>query len=59
MARDIFTPNKQKVREMNLLLIERYFKDRKGDLRYLGLPASIMTDVLQWQSYFQHFSAVE
>jgi hypothetical protein len=59
MARDIFTPNKQKVREMNLRLIERYFKDRKGDLRYLGLPASTMTDVLQWQSYFQHFSAVE
>jgi hypothetical protein len=59
MARDIFTLNKQKVREMNLRLIERYFKDREGDLRYLGLPASTMTDVLQWQSYFRHISAVE
>ena len=59
MTRDIFTPNKQKVREMNLRLIERYFGDRKGDLRYLGLPASTMMDVLQWQSYFQHITAVE
>jgi len=59
MGRDIFTPDKQKVREMNLLLIKRYFKGRKGDLCYLGLPASTMTDVLQWQSYFRHISAVE
>jgi hypothetical protein len=44
---------------MNLCLIERYFGDRKGDLRYLGLPASTMMDVLQWQSYFQHITAVE
>ena len=59
MARDIFTLNKQKVREMNLRLIERYFKEHKGELRYLGLPASSMMDILQWQDYFQHFSAVE
>jgi hypothetical protein len=59
MAHDIFTLNKQKVREMNLRLIERYFKERKGNLRYLGLPASTITDVLQWQIYFQHISAVE
>lgn len=59
MEGDLFTPNKQKVREMDLLLIERYFKARKGDLRYLGLPASSIKDILQWQGYFQHFSAVE
>jgi len=59
MARDIFTQNKQKVRQMDLRLIERYFKDRKGDLRYLGLPASTMMDILLWRSYFKHFSAVE
>jgi len=59
VVRDTFTPNKQKVREMDMRLIERHFKDRKGDLRYLGLPASTMTDVLQWQDYFQHFSVVE
>ncbi len=59
MVRDLFTPNKQKVREMNLSLIERFFEDRKGKLRYLGLPASKMTDVLHWQSYFQNITAVE
>lgn len=59
MTRDIFTPNKQKVREMNFRLIERYFNKRKGTLRFLGLPASTMMDVLQWQSYFQHITAVE
>lgn len=56
---DMFTPNKQKVREMDGLLLERHFKDRRGDLRYLGLPAVTMTDVLQWQAYFRHFSVVE
>lgn len=59
MIRDLFTPNKQKVREMNFRLIERHFRDRQGTLRYLGLPASTLTDILQWQSYFQHFSAIE
>ncbi len=59
MARDLFTLNKQKVRDLNLRLIERHFSDQKGTLRYLGLPASTMTDILQWQGYFQHFSAVE
>lgn len=59
LVRDLFTLNKQKVREMNLRLIKRYFKDRKGNLRYLGLPATTMTDVLQWQSYFNNITAVE
>lgn len=57
--RDIFTENKQKVRKMNQRLIERYFGDRRGDLHYLGLPASTMTDVLQWQEYFKRITAVE
>ncbi len=59
MAGDPFTANKQKVREMDLRLIKRYFEDRKGHLRYLGLPASTMMDVLQWQEYLAHISAVE
>jgi hypothetical protein len=44
---------------MNLRLIERHFNKRKGTLRFLGLPASTMMDVLQWQNYFQHITAVE
>lgn len=59
MTRDPFTVNKRKVREMDLRLIERYFKDRRGKLRYLGLPASSMEDVLLWRDYFEHFTAVE
>lgn len=59
MARDPFTVNKQKVREMDLRLIERYFGDPKGKLRYLGLPASSLADIVHWQDYFDHFSAVE
>ena len=59
MKRDPFTKNKQKVRDMDFLLIKRYFETRKGMLRYLGLPASTMADLLQWQEYFKHFSAVE
>jgi hypothetical protein len=44
---------------MDFKLIERYFKDRKGDLNYLGLPSVNMVDLIQWESYFNHFSAVE
>lgn len=59
MAHDPFTINKQKVREMNFRLIQRHFYPRQGQLRYLGLPSSHLTDILQWESYFRHFSAVE
>ena len=56
---DLFTRNKQTVREMNTKLIERYLGVRKGSLRYIGLPASTLTDILQWKEFFAHFSAVE
>jgi hypothetical protein len=56
---DLFTHNKQTVREMNTKLIDRYLGNRKGSLRYIGLPASTLTDVIQWKEYFQYFSAVE
>lgn len=59
MAKDLFTKNKQKVREMNFKLIERFFNERKGELRYLGLPAGPLSDILQWKDYFYHYSAVE
>lgn len=57
--KDLFTVNKQKVREMDTLLINRYLINRKGDLRYLGLPASTLTDLIIWNEYFSHYSAVE
>lgn len=56
---DLFTHNKQIVREMNTKIIERYLGTRKGSLRYLGLPASTLTDIIMWNEYFEHFSAVE
>lgn len=59
MVKELFTINKQKVREMNLILIQRFFEDRKGKLRYLGLPSTSMEDVLQWKEFFDHITAVE
>lgn len=56
---DLFTLNKQKVREMDATLIERHFKGTLGNLRYIGLPASTLTDLAQWKEYFNHFSVVE
>jgi hypothetical protein len=56
---DLFTHNKQIVREMNTKIIERYLGTRKGSLRYLGLPASTLTDIIMWNEFFEHFSAVE
>jgi len=57
--RDLFGPNKRKVRELDARLIERHLGHRKGQLRYLGLPASTLTDLLEWQEYFCLFTAVE
>ena len=48
---DPFTLNKQKIRELNLCLIERHFHSHKGELRYLGLPAASMRDILLWKDY--------
>jgi hypothetical protein len=59
MAKDKFTENKQKIRQMDFALIERYFHNQKGELRYLGLPSTNMVDLIQWKDFFAHFSAVE
>ncbi len=59
MTYDPFTANKQKVRQADQRLIDRYLGRRRGMLRYLGLPASTIVDILQWQAYFCHYSAVE
>jgi len=59
MSADPFTVNKRKVRELNLRLIERHFEPRKGQLKYLGLPAETLRDILLWNDYFAYFAAVE
>lgn len=56
MPEEPFTINKQKVRELNLLLIKEYFETRKGQLRYFGLPGEGMRDILLWKD-FLHTSA--
>jgi hypothetical protein len=59
VGNDPFTVNKQKIRELNLRLIERQFHSRKGELKYFGLPAASMKDILLWQDYFMRFTVVE
>jgi hypothetical protein len=59
MAKDKFSRNKQKIRQIDFTLIDRDFHDLKGKLRYLGLPSSNMVDLVQWKVFFSHFSAVE
>lgn len=59
MTKDPFTKNKVKVRELDFILIERSFKQRKGELRYLGLPASTLVELITWNDWFIHFSAIE
>lgn len=59
MVTEPFTINKQKVRELNLRLIEKHFASRKGHLRYFGLPGESMRDILLWKDYFAYFLAVE
>jgi hypothetical protein len=59
MLEEPFTINKQKVRELNLLLIKKYFEKRKEQLRYFGLPGEGMRDILLWKDFFAFFCAVE
>jgi len=54
-----FTQNKQKVREMNLLLIKKFSEKKKMELKYLGLPSEEMEDIICWKKYLKHISAVE
>lgn len=55
----LFTKNKQKVREMNLILIKKFSENKKNKLRYLGLPSEEMKDVICWKAYISHISAIE
>lgn len=54
-----FSKNKQKIREINLILIEEEFKIKNKKLKYLGLPSEGMKDVFTWKKFLSHVSAIE
>jgi hypothetical protein len=55
-----FTKNKDTVRKLQLETIVKYTpSDKRGKLRYFGLPSSALGDVREWQEYFCEFVAVE
>lgn len=56
---ELFTNNKQIVRELNYKFIERKFHDRENDLVYMGLPSAEMKDVLVWKKYIKFVYAIE
>lgn len=59
MTSEPFTANKQKMRELDLQLIMKYFEASKGSLHYFGLPGESIRDILFWNEYFASFVAVE
>ena len=54
-----FTSNKQAVRDLQAQMIQKYLKDRLGNIRYFGLPSDEMKDIIYWGSLFSEFIAVE
>ncbi|MBS3094387.1 hypothetical protein J4474_01855 [Candidatus Pacearchaeota archaeon] len=54
-----FTKNKQKVREMNLLLIKDFYNESGSKLKYFGLPSEEMQDIYFWKDYLSSIGAVE
>lgn len=54
-----FTENKQVVRGLQGRMIEKYFKNKLGKLKYFGLPSDEMKDILDWTPFFSYFTAVE
>jgi hypothetical protein len=54
-----FTKNKQVVRDLQSQVIQEYFKERLGGIRYFGLPSDEMKDIIDWKPFFSEFVAVE
>ena len=53
-------PNKEFIRnEYDKGLIEKWFVTRNAPLKYLGLPAWQMLDILSWQSFLDRFTTIE
>ncbi len=59
MPNDPFTINKAKVRELDFVLIKRCFKDHKGELRYLGLPAKNLLELIAWKERSRIYRATQ
>lgn len=59
MSKSKFTINKQVVRDLQCFTIKEFLGSRLGRLRYFGLPSDEMKDVIDWQSDFLKFTAVE
>lgn len=54
-----FTKNKQTVRELQYLTIQKHLKKKIAILSYFGLPSDEMGDIIEWKPAFSKFIAVE
>ncbi len=54
-----FTKNKQTVRDLQGELINKYFKNKLGKLKYFGLPSDEMKDIIDWKALFAKCTAAE
>ena len=54
-----FTKNKQVVRDLQCDLIQRFFGERLGHLKYFGLSSPEMKDVRDWAPLFAEFHVAE
>jgi hypothetical protein len=53
-------PNKDFLRtNYDKPLIEEWYRSRGNPLRYLGLPAWEMLDIIEWQDFLEHFTTIE
>jgi hypothetical protein len=55
----INTENKKKIREIDVHYIKNEMKHHDSKLNYLGLPSEGLYDILAWNEYIEHFTAVE
>ncbi len=56
---EIFSTNKECIRKLDLIFIDRIYKSTKNSLVYFGLPSQEMGDVLLWKDYLKTILAVE
>ena len=55
----INTENKKKIREIDEHYIKQESEHHSKKLRYLGLPSEGLYDIITWNRYIEHFTAVE
>ena len=59
MQKSKFTNNKQTVRDLQAETIQKYLKNRLGNLTYFGLPSEEIKDIIDWKPFFSKFIVVE